>query len=200
MGFCSARCWCLGGLRDAGRRELDDHRPPAHETASERRRRERDEWRDPKAALGALPLARRDVERLRQILGLQRRLLDMAASPRAKRALMSRGPFAEALTWLEIHGQRTGNRRALARLHRSHGRDATARGRNRSGRRRAPADAPTAPAAAAADGRRRADVVYGDRPIVDSCSDLGASRYPLTRSNSRMKSTSISTPRSGNAL
>ena len=90
-----------------GRRptRVDDHRPPAHETASERRRRERDEWRDPKAALGALPLARRDVERLRQILGLQRRLLDMAASPRAKRALMSRGPFVEALTWLEIHGR-----------------------------------------------------------------------------------------------
>ena len=81
-----------------------DDRPPAHETASERRRRERDEWRDPKAALGALPLARRDVERLRQILGLQRRLLDMAASPRAKRALMTRGPFQEALTWLDIHG------------------------------------------------------------------------------------------------
>jgi poly(A) polymerase len=90
-----------------GRRpaRADDHRPPAHETASERRRRERDEWRDPKAALGALPLARRDVERLRQVLGLQRRLVDMAASPRAKRALMSRGPFAEALTWLEIHGR-----------------------------------------------------------------------------------------------
>jgi len=89
-----------------GRRptRADDHRPPAQETASERRRRERDEWRDPKAALGSLPLARRDVERLRQILGLQRRLLDMAASPRAKRALMSRGPFDEALTWLEIHG------------------------------------------------------------------------------------------------
>ena len=81
-----------------------DDRPPAHETASERRRRERDEWRDPKAALGALPLARRDVERLRQILGLQRRILDMAASPRAKRALMTRGPFQEALTWLDIHG------------------------------------------------------------------------------------------------
>ena len=27
------------------------------------------------------------------------------ASPRAKRALLHRGPFQEALTWLEIHGQ-----------------------------------------------------------------------------------------------
>ena len=52
-----------------------------------------------------LPLARRDVERLRQILGLQRRLIDMGLSPRARRALMHRGPFRDALTWLEIHGQ-----------------------------------------------------------------------------------------------
>jgi poly(A) polymerase len=61
--------------------------------------------REPKLALGILPLARRDVERLRQILGLQRRLMDMGLSPRARRALMHRGPFREALTWLEIHGQ-----------------------------------------------------------------------------------------------
>jgi hypothetical protein len=78
--------------------------PPEDETPSARRRREREEWRDPKAVLGVLPLARRDVERLRQVLGLQRRLLDMQSSPRAKRALLHRAPFAEALTWLEIHG------------------------------------------------------------------------------------------------
>ena len=71
----------------------------------DRPRRERDEWRDPKATLGMLPVPRRDVERLRQILALQRRLTDMLSSPRAKRALIERGPFAEALTWLEIHGQ-----------------------------------------------------------------------------------------------
>ena len=41
----------------------------------------------------------------RQIMGLQRRLLDPRLSPRARRALMHRGPFREALTWLEIHGQ-----------------------------------------------------------------------------------------------
>src|SRR4029453_15477466 len=41
---------------------------------------------------------------LRQILSLQRRLTDMQSSPRAKRALTHRGPFGEALTWLEIHG------------------------------------------------------------------------------------------------
>jgi poly(A) polymerase len=63
------------------------------------------EWRkEPRIALGILPLARRDVERLRQILSLQRRLVDVHLSPRARRALMHRGPFKEALTWLEIHG------------------------------------------------------------------------------------------------
>jgi poly(A) polymerase len=60
--------------------------------------------REPRLSLGMLPLARRDVERLRQVLGLQRRLTDMTLSARAKRALMHRGPFREALTWLEIHG------------------------------------------------------------------------------------------------
>jgi poly(A) polymerase len=82
----------------------DPPSPAERETASGRRRRARDDWHDPKAVLGALPLARRDVERLRQVLGLQRRLLDMQASPRAKRAVMSRGPFSEALVWLDVHG------------------------------------------------------------------------------------------------
>jgi poly(A) polymerase len=54
--------------------------------------------------LGDLPLARRDVERLRQIVGLQRRIHDLSASPRAQRALAHRHIFREALTWLEIHG------------------------------------------------------------------------------------------------
>jgi poly(A) polymerase len=63
-----------------------------------------DRRREPRITLGMLPLARRDVERLRQILGLQRRLMDMGLSPRARRALMHRGPFREAMTWLEIHG------------------------------------------------------------------------------------------------
>ena len=55
--------------------------------------------------LGALPLARRDIERLRQVIGLQRRLNDLSASPRAQRALAHRGIFRDALTWLEIHGR-----------------------------------------------------------------------------------------------
>ena len=64
-----------------------------------------DRKKEPRLTMGLLPLARRDVERLRQILALQRRLLDMSLSPRARRALIHRGPFREALTWLEIHGQ-----------------------------------------------------------------------------------------------
>jgi poly(A) polymerase len=60
--------------------------------------------RGPAPSLGILPMARRDVERLRHILMLQRRLVDVNASPRARRALMQRGIFQEALTWFEIHG------------------------------------------------------------------------------------------------
>jgi poly(A) polymerase len=54
--------------------------------------------------LRELPLARRDIDRLRQILGLQRRLRDLAANQRAGRALAHRNIFRDALTWLEIHG------------------------------------------------------------------------------------------------
>jgi len=66
--------------------------------------REHREHRPQGPRLGDLPLARRDIERLRQILGLQRRLHEVSASPRAKRALTHRHIFREALTWLEIHG------------------------------------------------------------------------------------------------
>jgi poly(A) polymerase len=58
----------------------------------------------PGPKLGELPLARRDVERLRLIIGMQRRLRDMTASPKAQRALTHRNIFRDALTWLEIHG------------------------------------------------------------------------------------------------
>ncbi len=64
----------------------------------------RDRLRPSGPRLGELPLARRDVERLRQILGLQRRLRDLTASPRARKALTHRSIFREALTWLDIHG------------------------------------------------------------------------------------------------
>jgi poly(A) polymerase len=54
--------------------------------------------------LGVLPLSRRDVERIHQVLMLQRRLRDPSRSPHARRLLMQRSAFADALTWLEIHG------------------------------------------------------------------------------------------------
>ncbi len=54
---------------------------------------------------GMLPVARRDVERLAHVLGLQRRLLDLEAPLRTKRGLLTRSAFREALTWLEIHGE-----------------------------------------------------------------------------------------------
>ncbi|MDO8793026.1 MAG: polynucleotide adenylyltransferase PcnB [Vicinamibacterales bacterium] len=60
--------------------------------------------KEPKLSIGMLPLARRDIEHLRQILSLQKRLLDVHQPEKARRALAQRGPFREALTWLEIHG------------------------------------------------------------------------------------------------
>ena len=70
-------------------------------TADRRERRPK----PPVLRIGLLPIARRDSERLRQVLSVQGRLRDLESSPRAKRALMHRGPFEDALTWLEIHGQ-----------------------------------------------------------------------------------------------
>ena len=54
--------------------------------------------------LGALPLARRDLEGLRHLLSMQRRLHELTASPHAQQALTHRSSFRDALTWLEIHG------------------------------------------------------------------------------------------------
>ena len=68
----------------------------------------RSEGRDGHGAaprLGLLPLARRDVEHLRHVLSMQRRLHDLRAGPRAQRGLLHRTSFADALTWLEIHGR-----------------------------------------------------------------------------------------------
>ena len=61
--------------------------------------------RPPEVSLGVLPIARRDLERLRQILDLQRRLADERLSPRARRAVMHRAAFEPALTWMTIHGE-----------------------------------------------------------------------------------------------
>ncbi|HVH57562.1 MAG TPA: polynucleotide adenylyltransferase PcnB [Vicinamibacterales bacterium] len=56
--------------------------------------------------LGLLPVARRDVERLQQIFGIMPRILDIDAPFRSQRGLLHRSSLDEALTWLEIHGDR----------------------------------------------------------------------------------------------
>ena len=66
--------------------------------------RRRDDKRPIDVRLGELPVARRDVERLRQALQLQPRLQDPELGPPGQRAVMHRGAFTDALAWLEIHG------------------------------------------------------------------------------------------------
>jgi poly(A) polymerase len=59
-----------------------------------------------KVELGMLPIARRDVERLQQIIAIQPRLVDIDAPVRAQRGVLHRAILDEALTWLEVHGDR----------------------------------------------------------------------------------------------
>jgi poly(A) polymerase len=54
--------------------------------------------------LGALPLPRKDVERLAHALALQPRLLDTTAPDRRQHGVLRRPSFRDALTWMEIHG------------------------------------------------------------------------------------------------
>ncbi len=85
--------------------EHDEEDMPKVELPPARRRRRREGPPEPLFKIGLLPIARRDTDRLRQLLAVQRRLQDMEASPRAKRALLHRGPFEDALTWLDVHGR-----------------------------------------------------------------------------------------------
>jgi tRNA nucleotidyltransferase/poly(A) polymerase len=78
---------------------LRGERPPQPDDSEEKRKK------PPALKLGELPLARGDVERLRQSLMLQRRLRDLGAHPRVQRSLTHRSIFGEALVWLEVHGQ-----------------------------------------------------------------------------------------------
>lgn len=80
----------------------DEARPRARGWTSGRRDRRP---KAPVLKIGMLPIARRDSERLRQLLSVQGRLRDLESSARTKRALMNRGPFEDALAWLDIHGQ-----------------------------------------------------------------------------------------------
>jgi tRNA nucleotidyltransferase/poly(A) polymerase len=64
--------------------------------------------KEPILKIGSLPIARRDTERLRQVLAFQRRLADLEMSARAKRGLLGRSSFHDAMTWIEIHGNSPG--------------------------------------------------------------------------------------------
>jgi tRNA nucleotidyltransferase/poly(A) polymerase len=90
--------------------EVDGNRAPeSDDTLAAKSGRSKSKFRrppkEPILKIGMLPIARGDTERLRQILALQSRIADLEMSPRAKRALMHRSPFEDALTWFEIHGQ-----------------------------------------------------------------------------------------------
>lgn len=88
-----------------------------------------------RVSLGDLPVARRDVEHLRQVLALQPLLKEPGLPPRRIRGILGRGSLPDALTWLEIHGD---DPEALARWQdlAAHGVRAPRRRRRRRGRRR----------------------------------------------------------------
>jgi poly(A) polymerase len=57
-----------------------------------------------RVSFGMLPVARRDVETLRQVLQIVPRLSDPLLPDRAARAIVRRPAFPDALVWLEIYG------------------------------------------------------------------------------------------------
>jgi hypothetical protein len=56
-------------------------------------------------SLGMLPVARRDIERLRHIAQIAPRLVEPELSPRAARSLPNRPAFDDALLWLEMFSE-----------------------------------------------------------------------------------------------
>lgn len=89
----------LAPLGMMSRRPRRRHEEPEEETPRTR------PPKPPRLSLGMLPIARGDVEHLRHILALQSRLAEQPSSPRAQRSLMHRSTFADAMTWMDIHGQ-----------------------------------------------------------------------------------------------
>ena len=96
-----------------------------------------------RVTLGELPVARRDVEHLRQVLALQPLLKDPGLPPRKIRGILGRASLPDALTWLDIHGE---DPDTLARWQglATHGVQTPRRRRRRRGRRRRSRPAPTA--------------------------------------------------------
>jgi tRNA nucleotidyltransferase/poly(A) polymerase len=96
-----------GNVDESSAQAEDESEQPPHADGAPRsssKSRFRRPPKEPILKIGSLPIARGDTERLRQILSLQSRIADLEMSPRAKRTLMHRGPFEDALTWFEIHG------------------------------------------------------------------------------------------------
>ncbi len=104
--------------------------------------------KEPILKIGTLPIARRDTERLRQVLAFQRRLSDLEMSARAKRSLVNRSSFHDAMTWIEIHGNSPGVLEHWRGFIEALGPEAFERGAATA---EAPADSDTA----TANGRRR---------------------------------------------
>jgi poly(A) polymerase len=67
-------------------------------------RRDGADPREERVALGMLPVARREIDRLRQITQLVPRLTDPALPPRVARSMHHRPVFSDSLVWLEIFG------------------------------------------------------------------------------------------------
>ena len=57
-----------------------------------------------RVSFGMLPIAKRDIERLRHVKQMLPRLTDPDLPPRAARTLAHRPSFQESLVWLEIFG------------------------------------------------------------------------------------------------
>jgi poly(A) polymerase len=57
---------------------------------------------------GMLQVARKDVERLRQIIQMVPRMADPVLPPRVSRVLLHRSAFADALTWLQVFSDAPG--------------------------------------------------------------------------------------------
>jgi poly(A) polymerase len=87
--------------RRHGEQDEGNEEPPRPEAGEKRRRPPK----APRLALGMLPVARGDVEHLRHILALQTRLVELPSLPRVQQSIMHRPTFAEAMTWMDIHGQ-----------------------------------------------------------------------------------------------
>jgi poly(A) polymerase len=60
-----------------------------------------------RVSFGILPVAKKDLERLRQLLALAPRLADPNLPPRVARGMPGRPAFADAVTWLEILNEST---------------------------------------------------------------------------------------------